>query len=81
MSIETVLIWALAGVASGWLTHMMVQKEGSGLLGDIGVGLAGAMLGGVILFYYLGAGFIPVISAALCGAAVLLLGVRIVKEA
>jgi uncharacterized membrane protein YeaQ/YmgE (transglycosylase-associated protein family) len=81
MSYETIFIWALAGAASGWLTNMMVKNEGSGLLGDIAIGFVGAMLGGVVLFRYLGAGFIPVVSAAVSGAAVLLLGVRIVKEA
>ena len=43
-----VLLLLLGGLA-GWLASTLVRGEGLGLWGNIGVGIVGALLGGVLL--------------------------------
>jgi uncharacterized membrane protein YeaQ/YmgE (transglycosylase-associated protein family) len=79
------LLWFLIiGLAAGWLAGMVVKGGGYGLVGDLIVGVIGAVLGGW-LFSTLGAssggGLIGALIVATVGAVVLLLIVRLIKRA
>ncbi len=78
-------IWfILIGLAAGWLAGQLVKGGGFGLLGDIIVGVIGALLGG-FLFSALGlssgGGLLGSLLVATIGAVVLLFGLRLIKSA
>ncbi len=79
------LLWfLLVGLVAGWLAGMLVKGGGFGLIGDLVVGVIGAILGGW-LFSTLGAsaggGLLGSIIVATVGAVVLLFIVRVIKRA
>jgi len=79
------LLWFLiVGAVAGWLAGMLVKGGGFGLIGDIVVGVVGAVVGGW-LFRTLGAsvggGLLGSIVVATIGAVVLLVVVRVIKRA
>src|SRR5262247_1930815 len=79
------LLWFLiVGLIAGWLAGVVVKGGGFGLIGDLVVGVVGAVLGGW-LFSTLGAsaggGLLGSIIVATVGAIVLLFIVRLVKRA
>lgn len=79
------LLWFLiVGVVAGWLAGKLVRGGGFGLVGDLAVGVVGAFIGG-FLFRALGAsaggGLIGSIAVATIGAVVLLVVVRLIKQA
>lgn len=46
---ETLIIWIVVGGIAGWLASLVVEGTGLGIIGDVLVGVVGAILGGVIL--------------------------------
>lgn len=77
-------VWfILIGLVAGWLAGKIVKGGGFGVLGDIIVGVVGALLGG-FLFSSLGAsaggGLLGSILVATVGAVILLLLARLVKK-
>ena len=79
------LLWFLiVGAVAGWLAGVLVKGGGFGLIGDIVVGVIGAVIGGW-LFSTLGAsiggGLLGSIVVATIGAVVLLVVVRVIKRA
>jgi uncharacterized membrane protein YeaQ/YmgE (transglycosylase-associated protein family) len=79
------LLWFLIiGLVAGWLAGMLVKGGGFGLIGDLVVGVIGAVLGGW-LFSTLGAsaggGLIGSLVVATIGAVILLVIVRMIKRA
>ena len=79
------LLWFLnVGLVAGWLAGMLVNGVGFGLIGDLVVGVIGAVLGGW-LFSTLGAsaggGLLGSIIVATIGAVVLLFIMRLIKRA
>jgi uncharacterized membrane protein YeaQ/YmgE (transglycosylase-associated protein family) len=84
MTLETILLWAVIGLISGWLASAVVGG-GYGLIGDIVVGVVGAFLGG-LLFRHLHVhvpfgGMAGTIFVAFIGAIVLLLILRLLGRA
>jgi uncharacterized membrane protein YeaQ/YmgE (transglycosylase-associated protein family) len=77
------IVWFLIiGVVAGWLAGQIVKGGGFGLLGDLIVGVIGALLGGFLLGH-LGlfpAGLIGSILTATIGAIVLLFLLRLIKR-
>jgi uncharacterized membrane protein YeaQ/YmgE (transglycosylase-associated protein family) len=78
-------VWfALIGLVAGWLAGQLVKGGGFGVVGDIVVGVLGALLGG-FLFSALGlssgGSLIGAIIVATIGAIVLIAIVRMVKRA
>jgi uncharacterized membrane protein YeaQ/YmgE (transglycosylase-associated protein family) len=69
------LAWILVGLVAGWLAATLTRGRGFGCLGNIAVGLAGAIVGGFI-FQQLDlrgpAGFLGSVLVASIGAALLL---------
>jgi uncharacterized membrane protein YeaQ/YmgE (transglycosylase-associated protein family) len=78
------LVWfILIGLVAGWLAGKIMKGKGFGVVGDIVVGLIGALIGG-FLFRMLGAspggGLIGSLIVALIGAIILLYLVRLFKK-
>jgi uncharacterized membrane protein YeaQ/YmgE (transglycosylase-associated protein family) len=71
-----VIAWIVVGLIAGWLANMLLKGRGGGLLGNLAVGLVGAIIGGW-LFGAVGIisapGFGPQLVSATIGAIVLLL--------
>ena len=42
------LAWIVVGLIAGWLASMVMKGHGSGLLGDIVLGIVGALVGGFL---------------------------------
>ena len=80
MTATALLITLAIGAIAGWLAGQLVQGTGYGLIGDIIVGIVGALIAGA-LFPRLGLGLTlggGVIGAI--GAVILLLIVRLVRQ-
>jgi uncharacterized membrane protein YeaQ/YmgE (transglycosylase-associated protein family) len=76
------LLWAVVGIVAGWLAGLVMKGGGYGLLGDLIVGLIGALVGGFI-FSLFGAeygGLAGSILVAFVGACVLIAIVRFVTR-
>jgi uncharacterized membrane protein YeaQ/YmgE (transglycosylase-associated protein family) len=73
----------LVGLIAGWATGKIMKGSGYGVLTDILLGIAGAIIGGWIIrffgFYTTG-GLIPSILVAILGAVVLVVLVRALKR-
>ncbi len=79
------IVWMLVvGAVAGFLAGQIMKGRGFGLVGNILVGVIGAVLGGYIfgaLGVSLGAGMVGSILTALIGAIVLLFLVGLIKRA
>ena len=79
----TIIFWLIFGAIAGWLAGRIMRGGGFGLLGNIVVGVVGAMIGGT-LFRMIG---LPPVSSvgslisAVVGACVLLYLVSLAKKA
>ncbi len=83
MDIENLLIFLAIGAVAGWLAGLITKGQGFGIIGNMVVGIIGAVLGG-FLFSWLGitaGGLIGSLVMATVGAVVLLFAIRIVKKA
>ena len=78
-------IWfILIGLAAGWLAGQLMRGGGFGLVGDIIVGVIGALLGGFLFSTFglsTGGGLLGSLIVATIGAVVLLFGLRLIKSA
>ena len=49
----TILAWLIVGIIAGWLAKRVIPGEGpKGLLGDLVIGVVGAIAGGWIFNYF-----------------------------
>jgi len=78
-------IWfILIGLVAGWLAGQLVKGGGFGVVGDIIVGVIGALIGGFLfstLGVSLGAGLLGSIIVATIGAVLLIFILRLIKRA
>jgi uncharacterized membrane protein YeaQ/YmgE (transglycosylase-associated protein family) len=80
------LTWVVVGAIAGWLAGKVMKGSGFGLIGDIVIGVIGALVGGWLastLFHVPGAisGFnLTTIIVAFLGAMVVLFVVRMLKH-
>ncbi len=83
MSAETLLVWLLIGAIAGWLAGIIVRGHGFGLVGNIIIGIVGAVIGGW-LFSQLGiatsGGVVGAFIGATAGAVVLLFLIGLVRR-
>ena len=74
----------LIGMIAGWLAGQFMSGTGYGVIGDIIVGVIGALIGG-LLFQKTdimpGSGLIGSLIVATTGAIIFLYGLRMVKKA
>jgi uncharacterized membrane protein YeaQ/YmgE (transglycosylase-associated protein family) len=74
----------LIGLAAGWVAGQLMKGGGFGVVGDIIVGVIGALLGGVLfrtLGVFPGAGLFGSLIVAAIGAVVLLFLLHLIKKA
>ena len=84
MSIEALLIILLVGGVAGWLAGIVMRGRGLGLVGNIVVGIVGALLASWLLPMLglaIGGGLLATFINAFIGAVILLFLVRLVKRA
>lgn len=88
VNMVAVLVAIIVGAFAGWLARQLVPGTRLGLLGDTLVGIAGALIAGLLfprLHLHLGGGIvasiIAVIPAAIVGAVILLLIARLIGRA
>jgi len=77
-----VIYFLLIGLLAGWLAGQIMKGRGFGLLGNLVVGVVGAVLGGFLLgiLGLHGYGLIGSLVTALIGAVVLLWVVSMIKK-
>lgn len=75
------IAWILVGLIAGAIAGMLVRGRGFGCLGNIVVGLIGAVIGGFIANYFnLGYfHFIGTIIVSIIGAVILLLVINLLR--
>jgi uncharacterized membrane protein YeaQ/YmgE (transglycosylase-associated protein family) len=83
--LEAIIIALIVGGIAGWLAGLLVQGTGFGLVGDIVVGILGALIASWLfpmlgLSLAVGGGIIGLIILAFIGAVILLLVVRVIKQ-
>jgi uncharacterized membrane protein YeaQ/YmgE (transglycosylase-associated protein family) len=85
MGIESIIVWLIVGAIAGWLAGQIVKGYGFGLVGNIVVGIVGAVIAG-LLFPRLGIGpaagsiLWAIIYSAL-GAVILLVIIGFIRRA
>ena len=82
ISNESLLVILFVGLIAGWLAGKIVRGTGFGIIGDILVGIAGALVASYIfprLGIHIGTGLLSEILYSAIGAIVLLLIVRLVR--
>jgi len=82
MDLTSILVFLAIGAVAGWLAGTIMKGGGSGLLGNMLVGVVGAVVGGV-LFDLLGistSGLIGSVITATVGAIALLFLVGLFKN-
>jgi uncharacterized membrane protein YeaQ/YmgE (transglycosylase-associated protein family) len=83
--LEVLIVILIVGAIAGWLAGLLVQGTGFGLLGDILVGILGALVTGFLLpeigiVLAVGGGILGSIIAAFIGAVILLVVVKLLKR-
>jgi uncharacterized membrane protein YeaQ/YmgE (transglycosylase-associated protein family) len=73
----SILSWIVVGLIAGWLAGMIMKGGGYGLLGNLVVGVVGALLGGFLATLLFGGDYVTgfnlvTILVALVGAIVLI---------
>jgi uncharacterized membrane protein YeaQ/YmgE (transglycosylase-associated protein family) len=85
LDLTQLIIFLLVGLIAGWLAGKLIRGGGYGLLGDMVIGVLGAVIGGVLL-PKVGLGHlitIPILNqivVATIGAVILLLALRLLKH-
>jgi uncharacterized membrane protein YeaQ/YmgE (transglycosylase-associated protein family) len=82
LSNESILVILFVGLIAGWLAGKIVRGTGFGIIGDILVGIAGALVAALLfpkLGIHIGTGMVSEIIYSAIGAVVLLLIVRLVR--
>ena len=80
-----ILSWILVGLIAGWLAGELMRGAGFGVLGNIIVGIIGALLGGFLAsaLFHVGdplSGFnLPTLVIAFIGAVILLAILRLFR--
>ncbi|MDZ4791960.1 MAG: GlsB/YeaQ/YmgE family stress response membrane protein [Hyphomicrobiales bacterium] len=75
MDPQAIIIWLIIGAVAGFLAGLIMRGGGYGILGNIIIGILGAVLASVIfpsLNISLGSGIVNEIAVATIGAIVLL---------
>ena len=84
MGIESIIVFLIVGAIAGWLAGLIVSGFGFGLIGNIVIGIIGAFIAGWLFPYLgvsIGSGILAAIIHSTIGAVILLVLIRIVKQA
>ncbi len=83
MNLEQVLVFLAIGAAAGWLSGLLMKGGGFGVVGNIVLGVLGAVVGGWlfgVLKISVGGRWIGPIVTATAGSVVLLVAVGFVRR-
>src|SRR5262249_6292269 len=78
---ESLLVILLVGLVAGWLAAKIVAGGGFGLIGDMAIGIVGALIGSWLmprLGIHIGSGIVSSIIVATVGAILLLVVLRLI---
>jgi uncharacterized membrane protein YeaQ/YmgE (transglycosylase-associated protein family) len=84
MGIESLVVFIIVGAIAGWLAGLIVKGFGFGLLGNIVVGIVGAFIAGYLfpaIGISIGGGILAAIIHSTIGAVVLLVLIKLIKQA
>jgi uncharacterized membrane protein YeaQ/YmgE (transglycosylase-associated protein family) len=84
MAVETLILWLVIGAVAGFLAGLIVKGYGFGLVGNIVVGIVGAVFGGWLLpqlGLFSGGDIVGTIITATIGAVILLLLLGLIRRA
>ena len=84
MGIESLVVFLIVGAVAGWLAGLLVKGYGFGLVGNIVVGIVGALIAGWLfptLGFSIGSGVFAAIIHSTIGAVILLVLLRLIKQA
>ena len=79
---ESLIVILFVGLVAGWLAGKIVRGTGFGIIGDIVVGIVGALISTLLfprLGFHLGSGLVSEIIYSAIGAIILLLIVRLIR--
>ena len=82
ISNEGLLVILFVGLVAGWLAGKVVRGTGFGIIGDIVVGIAGALVASFLfpkLGIRIGSGLVSEVVYSAIGAVILLVVVRLVR--
>ena len=84
MNSESLLVTLLVGALAGWLAGLIMRGSGYGILGNVIVGLLGALIGSLLftaaaLSLHLGNPLVERILIAVVGALLLMLAVSLLR--
>lgn len=78
------IVWFLViGAVAGWLAGLLTKGKGFGILGNIIVGVVGAVVGGHLFQFIgvsMGRGLVGSLVTALIGALVLLFIINLIRK-
>jgi len=83
LSSESIIVILFVGLVAGWLAGKIVRGTGFGIIGDIVVGIVGALISTLLfprLGFHLGSGLVSEIIYSAIGAIILLLIVRLIRS-
>lgn len=81
MSDQSLIVILLVGIIAGWLAGQLMRGYGFGLIGDLAIGIVGALIGHWLLprlNIHLGTGIVASIITAAIGAIIFLFVLRLV---
>ena len=83
--VESLIVWLIVGAIAGWLAGLIVRGFGFGLIGNIVVGIVGAVIAGWLLpsssASRCGGGIVAAIINAVIGAVILLVIIGLIRRA
>lgn len=83
MDIQNLIVTLVIGGVAGWIAGLIIKGGGFGLVGNIIVGIVGAIVGGFLFNAFnlhIGTGIAATLVSAVAGAVVLLFVVGLVKR-
>jgi len=81
--VESLIAWLIVGAIAGWLAGLVVKGGGFGLIGNIVIGIIGALLASWLLpqlGVHLGAGWVRDIINATIGAVIILVILSLIRR-
>ncbi|MGH6681545.1 MAG: GlsB/YeaQ/YmgE family stress response membrane protein [Bradyrhizobium sp.] len=82
LSNQSIIVILVVGLVAGWLAGKVVRGSGFGIIGDVVVGIAGALIASYLFprfHIHLGVGLVSKIICSAIGAIILLLVVRVIR--
>jgi uncharacterized membrane protein YeaQ/YmgE (transglycosylase-associated protein family) len=80
--LTNLLVFLLIGLIAGWLAGQIMKGSGFGPLGDLAVGVVGAVIGGYVFSRFMppGLGILGSIICATAGACLLLFVIKLARR-